>query len=342
MSREGSGAAARALRVAEASPDRDAGRTARAADAAVRLTGRTARVAGPVVVAVSAGAVFLLLAIRSMLGGEGGDLVAYPFSRADPTRYDPSDSAGLVTTLVVVSATWWLRRPLVEALRRFAPWLRLERDVAVRGTSPSGAGSTSRRIAPALAGPSRMRAFLAALWSVAILLLPPMAVRGIGILPPSGAAPSVVVVYGLAVTGAFLHFGLTVLPRIWKGRWVVAWPRVPAVGETAEFHVGTTDGGARIDGLRVLLRCVREPRAEPVARPEILFVREAVLPSAAAIGPGSDLRVRVAVPRRCPASDSASPVAVYWEVVVLGRVGAHDFADCVLVPVSAAAPPTQR
>lgn len=201
----------------------------------------------------------------------------------------------------------------------------------------------TRRIAAGLAGPPILRALLLAVWITAFSLRPFIIPGPTMFGPPrpglAWSAPfpwTNPAIPGLAVGAAWLLVALALLPRLGKGRLVVAWPgRPPATGGTADFHVGTSDGGARLDGVRVLLRCVRESRCGVVRRPEILWVRDAGLDRDAAITPGDDLRVRFDVPARLPATDLQARDAIYWELVVLGRVGPHDYADCVLVPVGA-------
>lgn len=127
-------------------------------------------------------------------------------------------------------------------------------------------------------------------------------------------------------------------PRIERGRLVVAWPELPQrTGARVTFHVATSPGGARIDCVRVFLRCVRIRRGLLLPleawNARLAWVAEARLPLGAYVGPETHLRAEFDVPADAPSTDLYADDAVRWEVLVLGTVGAADYAQSVDVPV---------
>jgi hypothetical protein len=132
---------------------------------------------------------------------------------------------------------------------------------------------------------------------------------------------------------------LVLRPRLGRGRLVVAWPALPQrTGGRCAFHVGTSPGGARIDGVRVFLRCIVEARTPDnlwVRRPRLLWVAEARLPFGAHVGPDSHLLAAFDVPADRPETCLLTDPPVHWEVLVLGRVAGTEYADRVTVPVYA-------
>lgn len=135
---------------------------------------------------------------------------------------------------------------------------------------------------------------------------------------------------------------VALVPRLGRGRLVVSWPTFPQFsGGRCSFHVGTSPGGARIDGVRVFLRCIRVRNRPflPLAtwNSRLAWVAEARFPLGAYAGPESHLRVEFDVPADAPSTDLHAADAVRWELLILGTVGATDYADCVDVPVYAAA-----
>jgi hypothetical protein len=148
-------------------------------------------------------------------------------------------------------------------------------------------------------------------------------------------APSVV------LQGAALVWLIVVLlPRTGRGRLIVAWPSFPQrTGGTCSFHVGTTDGGARIDGVRVFLRAIAEarwPQNPLVRRPRLLWVAEATgLGIGAHVSPDHHLRAAFAVPADLAETCLVEKATVHWEVLVVGTVGGAEYADRVTVPVYA-------
>lgn len=133
---------------------------------------------------------------------------------------------------------------------------------------------------------------------------------------------------------------IVLVPRIGRGRLLVAWPSFPQrTGGRCAFHVGTSPGGARIDSVRVFLRCIRTPSRPflPLAtwNARLLWVGEARLPLGAYAGPQRHLVAMFDVPAEAPPTDLHAKDAVRWEVLVLGTVGGADYADSVIVPVYA-------
>jgi hypothetical protein len=153
-------------------------------------------------------------------------------------------------------------------------------------------------------------------------------------------APAAVAVAAYVLPLAWLL--VIVVPRLGRGRLVVAWPQIPQnTGTRCTFHVGTSPGGARIDCVRVFLRCVRS-RARPLLPvadwgARLAWVAEARLPLAAYAGPQRHLVAQFDVPADAPPTDLNARDAVRWEVLVLGTVGGADYADAVVVPVYAPA-----
>lgn len=129
------------------------------------------------------------------------------------------------------------------------------------------------------------------------------------------------------------------LRRLRHGSLVVGWPGgVPRVGVAAEFTVGTTPGGASIDHVRIVLRCVREIRGGWLASwlvPFELWHAAARLDRAAHLGPESFQLARIEIPADLPPTDLAAAEPVYWEVLVLGRLGERNVMSRVMVPVRA-------
>ena len=129
-------------------------------------------------------------------------------------------------------------------------------------------------------------------------------------------------------------------PRLGCGRLAVAWLELPQrTGTRVAFHVGTSPGGARIDGVRVFLRCVRT-RSRPLLpltswNARLAWVAEARLPLGAHVGPETHLRVAFDVPADAPSTDLHADDAVRWELLVLGTVAGTDYAQGVDVPVYA-------
>lgn len=123
----------------------------------------------------------------------------------------------------------------------------------------------------------------------------------------------------------------------WRGDIVVSWTDFPQfTGGTATFLVGTSSGGARIDGARIWLRCVREEwRYGRRGRKSIeaaWFPAHGVDPDEH-IGPEVHVRATFDLPPDVPGTSLESRPAVYWELVVQGHVGAREYTDRVLVPV---------
>jgi hypothetical protein len=138
----------------------------------------------------------------------------------------------------------------------------------------------------------------------------------------------------------FAWICVVLFPRLGRGRLIVAWPTFPQfTGGRCAFHVATSPGGARIDGVRVFLRCIRTPFRPllPLAtwNARLVWVAEARLPLASHVGPESHLRAEFDVPATAPPTDLHADDAVRWEVLVLGTVGSADYVECVDVPVYA-------
>jgi len=137
---------------------------------------------------------------------------------------------------------------------------------------------------------------------------------------------------------AFL--ALVVGPRLLRGRLAVSWPTFPQfTGGRCAFDLRTSSARARIDGVRVFLRCVQTRRRPipilPGWRDRLVWVAEARLPLNACVGAEETQRAEFDVPASAPATDLHADDAVRWELLVLGTVGAADYADAVVVPVYA-------
>ena len=147
----------------------------------------------------------------------------------------------------------------------------------------------------------------------------------------------VIATWALPLTWLLVVLG----PRLGRGRLVVAWPELPQrTGTRVSFHVATSPGGARIDGARVFLRCIRTRHSPflPLAgwNARLAWVAEARLPLNAYVGPETHLRAEFDVPAGAPSTDFHAKDAVRWEVLVLGTVAGTDYAQGVDVPVYSA------
>jgi hypothetical protein len=143
-----------------------------------------------------------------------------------------------------------------------------------------------------------------------------------------------VATYALPV--AFL--ALVVGPRLLRGRLVVSWPTFPQfTGGRCAFDLRTSSARARIDDARVFLRCIRKRRRPipilPGWNDRLVWVAEARLPLGTHVGPETSVRAEFDVPAGAPSTDLHADDAVRWELLVLGRVGAADYVDAVVVPV---------
>jgi hypothetical protein len=147
-----------------------------------------------------------------------------------------------------------------------------------------------------------------------------------------------------AVTDALMvaWLAIVLVPRLIGGRLIVAWPSFPQfTGGRCVFHVGTSPGGARIDGARVFLRCIRRDLDVPLSAhgAHLVWVGEARLRAGTYLGPESHQRVDFDVPSRAPPTDLHARSAVRWELLVLGTIAGADYADSVTVPVYAPGEP---
>jgi hypothetical protein len=231
-----------------------------------------------------------------------------------------------------------VRRVLGESRRRVrggAPWWKDRAWLATGVERPVGAGMRGASIAVALAVAVAYGLFAAghaAAWRTG----------GPHMSRPQdwGWSPATAPVVIAAFVLPLLWILVILVPRVGLGRLVVAWPELPQrTGTRVAFHIATSPGGARIDCVRVFLRCVRVRRRLFVPldawNARLAWVAEARLPLGAYVGPQSHLRVEFDVPADAPTTDFHGIDAVRWEVLVIGAVGGSDYADSVTVPVYA-------
>jgi hypothetical protein len=294
-------------------------------------TGTRPRV--PVVVPVVVIALVVALGIQSPLGG----------SRRFAHTAGPWVLALAYPSLVTAThAARELRRVLGESRRRQrggAVWWR-DRDWPTAGAE--------RRIAPGIRAPGVPVALAViaafAYCVLALSMLGRMSTRAWAPTPRGdepffwGWVPASAAVVVAAWALPLIWLAVVVGPRLGRGRLVVAWPELPQrTGARVAFHVATSPGGARIDGVRVFLRCVRT-RSRPLLplrtwNARLAWVGEARLPLNAYVGPETHLRAEFDVPADAPSTDMHADDAVRWKLLVLGTVGAADYAQSVDVPV---------